>query len=702
MVAELRGLDYRDAATRIVEECGLSLGAEIIPAPTPSPTPSGQTLYYVYHDRDGNPHSRKCRAPGKEFYIQARRGSSWVNGGPEIPILYHLDALVAEPDRLVFLVEGEKDADRLLSLGLLATTNIYGASEKWVEGYTEALKGHPVAVIPDHDEDGRGHVLEAADHLIGAGIEVRLIELPGLGPFPSKEDVSDWLDAGHTVEELKRLVKKTDPLTPEKLSQIRAGWGMVGAEPADKRGKLILTPVGELLSEPEEAIDFIVADVLPCGGLSVVVAKPKVGKSTTVRELGRDVARGEPFLGRETQAGKVFYLGLEEKRSEVRKHFRAMGVTASDPILVFIAASPVDGLAQLAAEIKEKQPALVIIDPLFRFIRTKDGNDYATVTAALEPVVTLARESGAHLMFTHHATKGQTSGGDSILGSTAIFGAVDTALILKRSDRYRTISSIQRYGVDLEETVLELDPETLRVTACGSRKEADEAHVSDPILEFLHSQTDTVEEREIQENVEGRKQILSRALRSLVEQDKVAREGLGKRGDPYRYFISGSLVPSIGREPENQKRLFPVSDSNNSRYSGSRKTAIFQAPGSRKEGIGSQKIEAEKGTEKVHPVNGEVPPVKGRPWKLPHYANRGKTTSSGGELASARSCFSTVRTALGKLRITGLLAQFDVARSFPQFPRPLLLQPTILTSERGTRFGIRKAPNHVPTSPFTG
>ncbi len=33
------------------------------------------------------------------------------------------------------------------------------------------------------------------------------------------------------------------------------------------------------------------------------------------------------------------------------------------------------------------------------------------------------------------------------------------------------------------------------------------------------------------------------------------------------------------------------------------------------------------------------------------------------------SCFSTVRTALGKLRITGLLAQFDIARSFPQFPR---------------------------------
>ncbi len=94
-----------------------------------------------------------------------------------------------------------------------------------------------------------------------------------------------------------------------------------------------------------------------------------------------------------------------------------------------------------------------------------------------------------------------------------------------------------------------------------------------------------------------------------------------------------------------------------------------------------------KERKKVHPVNGEVPPVKGRPWKLPHYANRGKTSSSGGELASARSCFSTVRTALGKLRITGLLARFDVARNFPQFPRPLLLQPTIWTSERGADLG---------------
>ena len=104
------------------------------------------------------------------------------------------------------------------------------------------------------------------------------------------------------------------------------------------------------------------------------------------------------------------------------------------------------------------------------------------------------------------------------------------------------------------------------------------------------------------------------------------------------------------------------------------------------------------GIKKVHPVNGEVPPVQGKPWKLPHYANSEKTTSSGEEPASARSCFSTVRTALGKLRITGLLVRFDVARSFPQFLWPLLLQPTILTSERGADLGSgrRRTTFHLP------
>ena len=44
-----------------------------------------------------------------------------------------------------------------------------------------------------------------------------------------------------------------------------------------------------------------------------------------------------------------------------------------------------------------------------------------------------------------------------------------------------------------------------------------------------------------------------KALRRLVEEEKVIRQGEGKKGSPYLY--SWFQVPSISSEPENQKEL---------------------------------------------------------------------------------------------------------------------------------------------------
>jgi RecA-family ATPase len=54
---------------------------------------------------------------------------------------------------------------------------------------------------------------------------------------------------------------------------------------------------------------------------------------------------------------------------------------------------------------------LIIIDPLFRFVRVEDGNDYATMTAALEPLLVLARETGACVLLVHHLGKGDRNDG---------------------------------------------------------------------------------------------------------------------------------------------------------------------------------------------------------------------------------------------------------------------------------------------------
>jgi hypothetical protein len=41
---------------------------------------------------------------------------------------------------------------------------------------------------------------------------------------------------------------------------------------------MTLTRLGDLLAEPETTVDWVVEELLPAGGFSVLTAKPKVGK----------------------------------------------------------------------------------------------------------------------------------------------------------------------------------------------------------------------------------------------------------------------------------------------------------------------------------------------------------------------------------------------------------------------------------------
>jgi hypothetical protein len=324
------------------------------------------------------------------------------------------------------------------------------------------------------------------------------------------------------------------------------GNGRRPAPAAPTGDGLELVSVGELLGEHDEAAQtWIVAGRLPAGGLGLLAGKPKAGKSTAARCLALAVARGALWLEFPTTAGPVIYLALEEKRREVREHFRALGATAADPIAILCASAPLDALARLRHETERRRPVLIIIDPLFRFVRVDDGNDYATMTAALEPLLTLARETGACVLLVHHLGKGERSDGDNVLGSTAIFAAVDSALLMKRTERYRTLSSIQRYGQDLEEITVTLDPDTRNVSAGPPKVQAEQDHAAQLIVQFLTGRQPATE-AEIDEGVECRTQAKRAALRALVKAGTVARTGRGGRSDPFMFSCSLYIPGNTG------------------------------------------------------------------------------------------------------------------------------------------------------------
>jgi len=172
---------------------------------------------YRYIGLDGNPVMRVTRHSPKTFrQWRPDGGGGWLAGVEGVKkVLYRLPEL--KGNSVVFVVEGEKDVDRLSDIGVVATCNVGGAST-WSTDYVQQLIAvgvERVVVLSDNDAAGKKHAHEIAESSFNAGLKVKLMALDGL---PDKGDVSDWLDAGHSKDDLFSLVKSTEVYIPSPKS----------------------------------------------------------------------------------------------------------------------------------------------------------------------------------------------------------------------------------------------------------------------------------------------------------------------------------------------------------------------------------------------------------------------------------------------------------------------------------------------------
>ncbi|MBT6485516.1 MAG: DUF3987 domain-containing protein [Planctomycetaceae bacterium] len=178
---------------------------------------------YDYCDEEGNLQFQVIRFEPKGFrQRRPKEGGGWdwsVKGVRVVP--YRLPELLAEPQRPIFVVEGEKDADNLAKIDILATCNAGGAG-KWTAEHAKFIGDRQVIVIADNDEPGRKHAEDVARSLAGRAAGVRLLNLTGLG---EKGDISDWIEAGGTKEQLRELAESSEewqpPSKPEEWEKIK-------------------------------------------------------------------------------------------------------------------------------------------------------------------------------------------------------------------------------------------------------------------------------------------------------------------------------------------------------------------------------------------------------------------------------------------------------------------------------------------------
>lgn len=161
-------------------------------------------IVYRYCNTDGTLLYTKTRVDysdgTKKFYFLRPDGTKGAKGVKRVP--YNLPAVCDA--EIIYFVEGEKCADAVIKQGHVATTLDSGSNSKWEPEFVQYFVGKDVIIIPDNDEPGMKYARKIAQNISHAVIK----QLPGLG---EKEDIYDWLAAGHTMGEVDALPEYKPP-----------------------------------------------------------------------------------------------------------------------------------------------------------------------------------------------------------------------------------------------------------------------------------------------------------------------------------------------------------------------------------------------------------------------------------------------------------------------------------------------------------
>lgn len=321
--------------------------------------------------------------------------------------------------------------------------------------------------------------------------------------------ITDWYKnigygTGLTLKGMEDTIKRVGPaLLEEQQAQ--------GPEKIDM-AKVLTLP-------PEERV-WVVDGLLFGGGLGILSADPKCGKSTLARWLACCVMAGHPFLGRACPKGRVLYYSLEDPDHVVAEDMQAFArhldlswADVEHSSMVFHKRTAGDIIERMEQTVEQQEIGLVVIDTLIRFLGVQGESDYGAMTAAMDalkrPLTRPGSWANRHtfILCLHHNNKAG-GGGDvykAQLGSTSLRGSTDLNLSMtvgKEGMRvlHRTEGRIKRH---LPKThIIQRDGYIDWAAAPEEGAERDVQRVQDG-LEFLADQSEGVTKREVQDYLKG-------------------------------------------------------------------------------------------------------------------------------------------------------------------------------------------------------
>lgn len=489
-------------------------------------TAAGELVYQVV---------RYYKPDGTKTFFQRRPDANggWINDLKGVErVLYRLPGLLASiaGGQRVYIVEGEKDADILSMRGLCATTNVGGAG-KWGPGYSEALRGADVIILPDNDSPGQAHAAQIRQSLHDIAASVKIVRLPGL---LDKGDISDWFALGHTVDELDALI------SAPALDLI----------PSTTKPRTI--SAAELRRKNFPNLVWTVDGLIP-EGLCMLAGKPKSKKSWLALGVAVSVCcGGKAFNYYDVTKGRVLYLDLESNQRRMKS--RLQGIISEReawPENFDIATEwprGHEGIALLDGYCEaHPDTRLIVIDIWARFRPSRDpkADAYEQDYNALQELNAWAESRNVTVIVIHHTRKAKSEDVfEEISGTTGIVGAVATALILTRSPDMPDEQLLHMTGRDLivdEPIALKWDNYTCQHLYVATGAEASSSAERRKILAVMEDDKD-YHLKELAKLSGKTVQNLANQLRRLMDDVLIQRTGRGT----YSKVIISSEVGEVG------------------------------------------------------------------------------------------------------------------------------------------------------------
>lgn len=509
------------------------------------PTPpvkecSGEKREFIFQDEHGNPTHKEIHKSAVYHW----NGSAWVIGrGDRKKPLYRLphvlEAVAAGED--VWITEGYKDADTLVTAGVCATSG--GSAETWLPEYTRALRGAKrVILCGDMDEPGQKHLEKLKQTLALVVDEIQVIRAFPDFEFGTGADVTDYLEAGHTLQDLLALM-----------------------EPVEKQ--VLPTYSIDDLMQMDLQTNWLIKNVLAPKGIVMLLGQPAAGKSLLSLDLAISLAHKDRWLDTfpiERNCNVLFLSGeggAEVLGERVKLRPREERQATGKMVHCWTQDRDENGgltlihekVAELVYTIQRFDIEVVIIDPLIEF-HTGDENSQQEMGELVKVLREIIHATNVCVMVTHHTRKGDrhTAPGSMLegRGSGVLIGAAETVLSLadKGEERHLFFSKIRRgrkpedvalaFGDDLVfHTVRDLDESDKRPACLGGNQKVK----PDKLLDLV-SREGPITPKEIEREWGiASSRTIKVHLDALCEQGRLQRRQRPGRGREVEY-----LIPSTG------------------------------------------------------------------------------------------------------------------------------------------------------------